>query len=95
MSFPPTGDAAASIGVVAAVPLYTQYAASAVRPARLHVAQVHQPLYIPINPADRQNRQLQPQYYADSSSSISKPVQPAEPVVILSGNQRTVMPIPQ
>lgn len=43
-----------------------QYAA--MRPSRLQL-QEHQPLYIPLNPADRQSRQLQAQYYADTAGS--------------------------
>ena len=101
MSFPVTPESPPLVGVgVAAAPYYTQYAASAVRPPRLLVNQAqHQPLYIPISPfqvADRQNRKLQPQYYADSSSNNNnKPVTPAEPVVFAAGNQRAGTSIPQ
>ena len=104
MSFPsaPAAETPLPVGV-AAVPYYTQYAASAVRPPRLIVNQAqHQPLYIPISPfqvADRQNRKLQSQYYADSSSSNNnnKPVASlaSEPVVFAAGNQRVGISIPQ
>lgn len=36
----------------------------------------HKPTYIPINPTDRQSRQLQAQYYADSASANVKPAEP-------------------
>ena len=58
--------------VVAAVvgSTYYPHAYAAMRPSRLQL-QEHQPLYIPLNPADRdrQSRQLQAQYYADTTGS--------------------------
>ncbi len=59
---------------------YYQHQYAAVRPSRLHL-QEHQPLYIPLNPADRQSRQLQAQYYADKSS-VHKPG--SEPVIVVT-----------
>ena len=55
-----------------------QYAA--IRPSRLQL-QEHQPLYIPLNLADRQSRQLQAQYYADTGS-VQK--HGSEPLVVVS-----------
>lgn len=55
-----------SLTVVGSTYFPHQYAAA--RPSRLQL-QEHQPLYIPLNPADRHNRQLQAQYYAETSSS--------------------------
>lgn len=57
---------------------YYPHPYTAVRPSRFQL-QEHQPLYIPLNPADRQSRQLRAQYYADTSS-IVKTV--AESVVV-------------
>lgn len=56
-----------------------QYAA--MRPSRLQL-QEHQPLYIPLNPADRQSRQLQAQYYADTTSTSIHKLAP-EPVLVV------------
>jgi hypothetical protein len=71
--------------VVAAVVGSTFYphAYAAMRPSRLQL-QEHQPLYIPLNPADRdrQSRQLQAQYYADTTGSSTNNIKKSahEPV---------------
>ena len=59
-----------SLAVAVVGSTYYPHTYAAMRPSRLQL-QEHQPLYIPLNPADRdrQSRQLQAQYYADTTSS--------------------------
>lgn len=82
---PPAAPPSAPAAPAAGLPI--QQYPMVVRPSRLldGTAFDHKPTYIPINPADRQSRQLQAQYYADSIHN--KQVDPV--IVAITNQQRT------